>query len=85
MQESKKENTGVKFYVKLEILVSRCFYRISLEDLNWKAEKFSLKWNLKVRDPMVPQLAFLKKRESAEVKRYDMIAVGLAGSRGSDT
>lgn len=34
---------------------------------------------------MVPQLAFLKKRESAEVKGYDVIAVGLAGSRGSDT
>lgn len=34
---------------------------------------------------MVPQLAFLKKRESADVKCYDMIAVGLAGSRGSNT
>lgn len=32
---------------------------------------------------MVPQLAFLMIRKSAEVKRYDMIAVGLAGSRGS--
>lgn len=33
---------------------------------------------------MVPQLTFLKKRKSAEVKHYNMIAVGLAGSRGSD-